>query len=102
MTISTGNYTHAQWRIQAQGLTDALERALVGALTHIHGGLVHVEAGQTQLATSREWIRLVSELGTEGHTILGDHDPRLTHVSQAQQQAGGVREVAGDKRYNQH
>jgi len=82
-------------------LTQALGEVLVPALGHMRAGLVGVDAGRTQLAQSARWIVLAAELAAQGDQILGDHDPRLRRVGEAQRAAGGLEEVAGDKRYNQ-
>jgi hypothetical protein len=93
-------YTHAQWRIEAQAITGDLGD-LSGALEHMRAGLVQRQAGVTQLREQARWAAMVSELSTDGNRILGTHDPRQTRVGEAQAAAGGLSEVAGDKRYNQ-
>jgi hypothetical protein len=93
-------YTHAQWRIQAENITTALGEVLAPALDHMHAGLVKADAGQTQRRYSARFPAEVRQLAAQGQQILGDHDERLTRVGQAQRQAGGVDEVAGDKAYN--
>ena len=94
-------YTHKDWRIEATGIRDALDQLLAPALEHMRGDLVAMQAGREQLAKSDEFIRIVGELAEEGTRILGDHDARLRRVGEAQAAAGGTREVAGRKRYNQ-
>lgn len=95
------NYTHRDWRTFVQQANAAARDLLGPALEHRHAGLVRVQAGETQLRNSAAAIRRVHELAAEGERILADHDARLTRVSEQQAASGGVREVAGDKRYNQ-
>lgn len=94
-------YTHRDWRTFVQEANAAARELLGPALEHRHAGLVRVQAGETQLKNSAAAIRRVHELAAEGERILGDHDARLTRVGEAQAAAGGLSEVAGDKRYNQ-
>lgn len=99
--MAGNGYTHRDWRTEAAGIRDALDQVLVPALEHIVADLQRVQAGRTQLQQARQMPRLVGELAGEATTILGDHDQRLRRVGEAQAAAGGVTEVAGDKRYNQ-
>jgi hypothetical protein len=95
------DYTHAVWRIEAWDLHDGLNGTLGAALAHMDADLRAVGAGETQRAQSARWITGNTDLATEGRRLIGDHDPRLTRVSEAQARAGGVSEVAARKRYNQ-
>ena len=94
-------YTHAQWRVSATALRDALRTQLVEALDHMIAGLRRVDAGKSQIAFMQQSLITVRELGDMGTTILGAHDARLRQVGEAQAHAGGLPEVAGDKNYNQ-
>jgi len=94
-------YTHRDWRTSMATIRDALELVLAPGLDHMHADLRRVDAGRTQLAQAAQMVVLVGELGTEATRILGAHDPRLRQVSEAQAAAGGLAEVAGDKRYHQ-
>ena len=95
------DYTHAVWRIEAWGMHDGLRDMLGGALDHMDAALRQTGAGETQQAQSTRWVTGNADLVTEGRRLIGDHDPRLTRVSEAQAAAGGAREVARNKRYNQ-
>lgn len=93
--------THREWRKFVQDANAVARDTLGPALEHRHAGLVRVQAGETQIRNSLAAIRRVYELAVMGESILGSHDQRLTRVGEAQAAAGGVSEVAGDKRYNQ-
>jgi len=94
-------YTHRDWRTSLTACRDQLDLVLAPALEHIRHDLQGVDAGRTQLAQGARMVVIVSELGTEASRILGDHDQRLRQVGEAQAAAGGLAEVAGDKRYNE-
>jgi hypothetical protein len=94
------DYTHAVWRFEAWEMHDQLQKTLGGALDHMDAGLRQVGAGKTQRAQSTRWIAGNADLVAEGRKLIGDHDPRLTRVGEAQARAGGVSEVAEQKRYN--
>ena len=89
---------HADWRISAWNAHDEIALVLAPALDHMNACLVRAKAGEAQMRLAGQWPAMVTELGTEGKKVIGDHDPRLTLVSEAQAQAGGAREVYGDKR----
>ena len=95
------SYTHLDWRTGMTNIRDALDLVLTPALDHIHADLRRVDAGRTQLAQAARMVVMVGDLGTEATRILGDHDGRLRQVGEAQAAAGGLAEVAGDKRYHQ-
>ncbi|MGH3290162.1 MAG: hypothetical protein ACRDPD_36685 [Streptosporangiaceae bacterium] len=95
------SYTHLDWRTAMTNIRDALDQVLAPGLDHIHADLRRVQAGRTQLTQAGQMTVLVGELGDEATRILGDHDQRLRKVGEAQAAAGGLAEVAGDKRYHQ-
>jgi hypothetical protein len=95
------SYTHRHWSQEAADIAGALSDVLTPALAHMHGDLVARQAGRTHLTTAAGFIELVGELGREGARVLAAHGPRLARVGEAQAHAGGVNEVAGDKRYGQ-
>ncbi len=94
-------HTHRHWKAAMGDLNEALVTMLAPALDHLHTCLVKVDAGRTQRAMSSRSAAMVGELGTQGRRILAAHGPRLDRVSEAQRAAGGLEEVAGDKRYHQ-
>jgi hypothetical protein len=93
--------THREWAREMAAIRDALDTILVPGLEHMKAGLASVGAGRDQMNEMGTWIGNVGELADEGTNILGDHGPRLRRVSEAQAAAGGVTQVARDKRYNQ-
>jgi 5-enolpyruvylshikimate-3-phosphate synthase len=95
-------YTHKHWKDMVVDIRDGLQNVLTPALTHMHAGLRRVDAGATQMTQAARFIAMVAELAEEGSRLIGAHDQRLRRVSEAQRAAGGLGEVAGDKRYNQH
>jgi hypothetical protein len=95
------SYTHRHWYQEAADIVTALSDVLVPALAHMQADLIAMQAGRAHLATAAGFIEQVGELGREGERVLAAHGPRLARVSETQAQAGGLGEVAADKRYNQ-
>lgn len=95
------SYTHKDWRTSVLQLTAGLRERLGGALEHMHRGLLGVDIGDTQRRFSAQCIRQVAELAAEGDELMKRHDMPAIRVGEAQQAAGGLNEVAGDKNYNQ-
>ena len=88
----------AVWRISSWNAHDEIAKVLRPALEHMNACLVRAKAGETQMRLAQQWPVMMTELAGQGERIIGDHDPRLTRVSEAQARAGGAREVYGDKR----
>lgn len=91
--------THREWRARMGRMINGCE-VLAAAIEQQIAGLVQVGGGETQLAMARASYTLLNNQATTGHRILTDTTYRYMPVAQAQARAGGVREVADDKRYN--
>lgn len=94
---------HAIWRISHHNVENELTQVLGPALEHMNACLAGwAQAGETQLRLAKQWPVMTTELAGEGKRIVGDYDPGLTRVSEAQSRAGGQREVYGNKRAAQY
>lgn len=100
-TAARTGYTHRTWLDE-----------MADALGHIAGiyrdfevmdaTLREVKAGRTQTALVGECRATGLDIMTSGVRLVGETDARYIPVYEAIKRAGGVDEVAQDKRYHDH
>ena len=93
--------THRQWRTEMNEFLEFLESGIADVLELMEGSVRAVRGGRDHLAQIAACRVAVADWIAVGRQLVASEDARQVPVADAQAAAGGVAEVAGDKRYNQ-
>jgi hypothetical protein len=98
-TQGQGGITHKGWRTDME-TSATLINTILHELEIIKAALAKVEAGQTQRTLVNRDIAVGSGLKTWAEQFVGATNKRYVPVGEEVARAGGIKEVALDKRYH--
>lgn len=98
--ITQAPYTHRQWRAEMNAMLDFLRTDVAAVMERMHASVTAMRGGATQLAQLSSCRMAVADLISDGAALVASADARQVPIADAQAAAGGVTEVAGDKRYH--
>jgi fructose-specific component phosphotransferase system IIB-like protein len=96
--VTGESYTHRAWLTQAQAVLENLQQ-LQAAVDAQLAALTGQDAGESQLAGTREWLVLIGDAVAHGQRLIEEVDTAQRPVGEAVAGAGGVREVTKTKDY---
>jgi len=100
MTVMTSDYTHRDWREHMDAAVGVLGVDLGDNLDLLIASLGSVGAGREQTKLTKEAAAIVKDLAGQGAAIHAYVNDQYKDLATAQQDAGGLLEVAKQKRYN--